>query len=672
MPRNASTGVYTLPNPDYTPQTLVKSADMNTTLHDLGNALTDSISKSVTSPQTVISSLVISGQASAQASSPPTLDGHANAGAASVAVISATLTTTKPNDIVCVLAFAEGYSALAPTVTTVTGGSLTWNKRRAITTSQGYSQYELWWAVAPSALTAQAITVNWSANFDNAALVVFGVNGCSTTAPWDVSSSLPAQWISASNTTDTPAVSGINTINPHNFLIFGFGTSGNQATIGTIPAGFTQVDFGHNNGGTLFAANGVAYQAVSATLTNQSYSWGSTIAATKGALGFFDALTADAPPATQNSTLDLKTAGYTGHLLADSTLGGVGGVGFRNQANTAWLLEVLENGSLVFADGSSQNTVLRGNRNLIVDGNFEQWMVASVAITPSAAYVGPIMYVVSAGAGGAGTVARGSLIGTPVGWTAPVGSFLTWTQSTASTGTVAGNNTPMIWQNIESSRSLSGRSATFSCNMWVSSGSITIPAIMCRQSFGSGGSPSAAVLADKTVNWVVGTQSKKFSVRLDVPDISGKTLGTNNNDCLIVGMLLPPGVTFTLAMGQWQTEESSPSSSSDTTGIGGAPTPYEYRGPQVEYARMQRYYETGQGFFQAANNSTTANLYYGTSIPFKVTKRVVPQVSASNISYNQSSGLALTPFMDAIDFNYIGNANAQNVTTFNWVADARL
>jgi hypothetical protein len=100
---------------------------------------------------------------------------------------------------------------------------------------------------------------------------------------------------------DTPSVSGISTTNANDFLIFGFGTAGGQAALGTPPSGFSSIDFASTSGGIKFAANGAAYKGVTAAQSSQSFSWGTPIAVFNGALAIFDALTADAAPATNNT-----------------------------------------------------------------------------------------------------------------------------------------------------------------------------------------------------------------------------------------------------------------------------------------------------------------------------------------------------------------------------------
>lgn len=221
--------------------------------------------------------------------SPPALDGTATGQATGGTTVSATLTTTSANDIICALVAIEKAST-ALWLTGVSGGSLTWNKRTQATLLPPLGgnplSTELWWAVAPTALSAVTITATANAAIDDAAILVFGVSGCNTTNPWDANVSLAARQIA----TSPLSFSGISTTRANDFLIFGWGSNGGNA-IGTVPTGFTVIGNRNNGGGSLFASVGAAYQAVTSVQSNQAYAWGSSLSGVS--YGIFDALTAE-------------------------------------------------------------------------------------------------------------------------------------------------------------------------------------------------------------------------------------------------------------------------------------------------------------------------------------------------------------------------------------------
>lgn len=221
------------------------------------------------------------------------------------------------------------------------------------------------------------------------------------------------------------------------------------------------------------------------------------------------------------------------------------------------------------------------NRNYIVDGNFERWVSASATIT-SISNAAATMYYSDPGTGGTAIVTQNSFaLGVePVGMTSPVAYYLKHNQSVASSGT------PLMAQRVESVRTLQGRSVTFSCWLWCDSGTLTIPTVSLNQNFGTGGSPSSTVVTSAAVNWAVTTTPQRFSMRLDLPSITGKTLGSGGNDYLNTILYLPVGATFALNTAQWQLEQCSPQAPAV-----GLPTAFEYRGLGPEQARAARYYQ---------------------------------------------------------------------------------
>lgn len=320
------------------------------------------------------------------------------------------------------------------------------------------------------------------------------------------------------------------------------------------------------------------------------------------------------------------------------------------------------------------------NRNYIVDGACEYVIGGSSSLTAGFGYTANVMYLGAAGTGGAATVANSTLRNQPnSAFDTGPNSYYSHTQTTASTGSFATGDLPAVGQRIEFVNKLAGKSVTLSAKLWVASGSITVPGIVCSQNMGTGGSPSAGVSLSKAVNWNVTTSPKKFSVRLDLPSVVGNTFGTNNNDFTVFGIFFPAGWTGTIAMTELQVELCSPRSSSDINGNGGAPTAFEYRGWQAEYARIQRYFETGTepDFYQATGNSGISAAYG--DVRFAVAKRSSPAMTFSGwIYYSAGLNTSFTPGIHSAPtdkFSFTGTS----LTNWNgwypggtWFADARL
>lgn len=318
------------------------------------------------------------------------------------------------------------------------------------------------------------------------------------------------------------------------------------------------------------------------------------------------------------------------------------------------------------------------NRNYFVDGNFESWSVTSVTMSVGSADYSPatMYYAYTGDSPGQATLSQTDLttVAGLGGLTTPYRYGHRWLQTAAST-----NANPYLNQRVEGARTLSGRSATFSCWLWSNTGSnISISTIMAQQSFGTGGSPSASVLSDKAVNWIVTPTPQRFSVRIDLPSVAGKTFGSGGNDYLQIGLYLPKGATFDLITTQWQLEQCSPQSSSDLSGAGGLPTTFEYRGSGPELARVQRFYETGQEPFLYIGGLTGVSTAYG-DFQFRTTKIKVPIITFNGgwQYYSSGSNTVFTPVGvgATIDRGYFEGTGLSVWQGWNaagiWTADAR-
>lgn len=282
------------------------------------------------------------------------------------------------------------------------------------------------------------------------------------------------------------------------------------------------------------------------------------------------------------------------------------------------------------------------HRNLLTDGNFDYWRSGtSFSIGAGLFQYTADMWICGAGGGsGACTITQNSFNpgAEPSGMTTPVIGFMKFAQTSNAV------TNPFISQHIEGVRTLDGRTATFSCWLWVDSGTITIPTVATVQLFGAGG--SGTVTTNTTAGWVVTTTPTRFSLSLAIPSISGKTIGTSG-DFLAVQFLLPVSATFNLNTTQWQLEDSPANAPA-----AGLPTPYEWRGYDAELARVNRYVQVlsntsvfslqvlGSGVY-----TTTTN--FVALIPLINTMRIQPVItflsgSATSLIVGGSSSLSVT------------------------------
>jgi hypothetical protein len=225
-----------------------------------------------------------------------------------------------------------------------------------------------------------------------------------------------------------------------------------------------------------------------------------------------------------------------------------------------------------------------------------------------------------------------------------------------------------VAQFIESVRTFAGQTITVSFWAKAASGTPSI-GLEVTQSFGSGGSPSSSV------NTAVGaipitTSWARYYATVAIPSISGKTIGTANNDYLGVRLWLSAGSSNA-------TRASSIGIQNNTFDIwgvqaeaGNVATPFQTATGtlQGELAACQRYYyravsPTGNGIGIGMVDSTTIALI---KTYFPVTMRTSPSAldqtgTATNYAV-RTSGTTITNLSAVPAFNNASTNEA--VTTF--------
>jgi FlaG/FlaF family flagellin (archaellin) len=171
-----------------------------------------------------------------------------------------------PNDVVIVLASSNGGNSIS----SVTGGGLTWTLRGSVSQS-GHDRIWEYYAVTTSTLTS--VTVNFGSS-DMIQVIVFGISGANTASTFDGSART-----NYASTTSNPSVTGVSTSNANDMIIGLVGTrSTTDATAGLIAgtAG-TLIQAQHaSTGGSNPTISGTAaeYRVVISTLSSQSVAFG--------------------------------------------------------------------------------------------------------------------------------------------------------------------------------------------------------------------------------------------------------------------------------------------------------------------------------------------------------------------------------------------------------------
>lgn len=151
----------------------------------------------------------------------------------------------------------------------------------------------------------------------------------------------------------------------------------------------------------------------------------------------------------------------------------------------------------------------------------------------------------------------------------------------------------ILQQRIEGALTYAARETTLSA--WVKADASRNLTPRVDRSFGTGGSPSSGDAATGNT-WAATTSWQRLASKLLLPSASGKTLGTNGNDYLGVGISLPINTTLTFDIALPQFE------------AGLAATAWETRPDWVEEQYLARYLRLcgmgAPGFWAGTNNVT--------------------------------------------------------------------
>jgi len=174
-------------------------------------------------------------------------------------------------------------------------------------------------------------------------------------------------------------------------------------------------------------------------------------------------------------------------------------------------------------------------------------------------------------------------------------------------------------------------------------------AVELEQDFGTGGSPSAAVYVPGQTVTLTGSWAP-FAVTFSVPSISGKTLGSNNNDYLRLTFWTSAGSAYnartnslglqTIGVDLWGIHIKQGTHTTSAVDL--------YRQPELgpELERCQRYYERfdiagaasyylGMGMMWATNAGRLV-------VPYKMQKRAIPSVFVSGtLRFGDGTGIGV-------------------------------
>ena len=336
-------------------------------------------------------------------------------------------------------------------------------------------------------------------------------------------------------------------------------------------------------------------------------------------------VTSDDANAIQNTIVDAK-----GDLIAASA------------SDVPARLAVGSNGETLVAD-SSTSTGLRWQgdfsvgRNKIINGDFYFNQRAFTSTTTTGTFMFDRFSASSVGGTATYTAQTFTTGAAPVaGYEGK--NFL----DVATTGQSAASDFARLVQSIESVRTLANQTVTISFWAKAASGTPKV-SVETQQVFGSGGSPSSPVntyFGQATLS----TAWTRYSVTTTQPSISGKTIGTGNDDRVQVNFYTSAGTTFNSRTGSLGIQTATISFWGIQVEAGSVATAFQTATGTIqgELAACQRYYyrqtpSTSYGWvgYGLANGTTGGAI--GTTFPVQM--RTTPSaVEFSTLSVSDASG----------------------------------
>jgi hypothetical protein len=290
-------------------------------------------------------------------------------------------------------------------------------------------------------------------------------------------------------------------------------------------------------------------------------------------------------------------------------------------------------------------------------------------------------------AGGTGTYSTQAFaVGTAVGSYSPKNYC-----RIVTTGQSSSSDLTLIAQRIENVATEAGQTVVVSFYAKAATGTPKI-AVELAQGFGTGGSPSAEVdtylgQATLTTSWA------RYSLSVTVPSISGKTLGTDNNNWLSLNLWVSAGSTYNSRTGSLGLQ----SATFDIWGVqleaGSTATEFQTATGiiQGELAACQRYYTKTYAQGTAPATATSTNIMasilptsgtgsFFLSVRFPVTMRGTPTITAydsagaSGKVYKGADGKTAVTQQFGDAGGRIGTSDATNTNEllFHYTADAEL
>ena len=260
-------------------------------------------------------------------------------------------------------------------------------------------------------------------------------------------------------------------------------------------------------------------------------------------------------------------------------------------------------------------STLLGRRNAIINGNFDVWQRGTSQTAAGYGSADRWNYLINESTQ---SVTRESFA---VGQTDVPNNPKYFSRNVVTT---AGTASSYILQQhkVEGVETFAGETVTLS--FWAKADSAKSIVVEFVQEFGSGGSPSASVFAIGVTTIPLTTGWQKHTVTASIPSISGKTIGTNSDDCLTAEFWLDAGSTYNARTNSLGNQSGTFEFAQVQLEAGSVATPFERRSYGEELALCQRYYLETQTYRSGYIVQGTAGVE---STPFPVNMRATPTLN---------------------------------------------
>lgn len=217
--------------------------------------------------------------------------------------------------------------------------------------------------------------------------------------------------------------------------------------------------------------------------------------------------------------------------------------------------------------------------------------------------------------------------------------FLLGNTFTGNAGAAAYNR---ILQRIEDVRRLAGKTVIVSLWAWAGAGTPKL-GVGIVQNFGTGGSPSAAVVvAGQSVT--LSTTAARYSLTFVIPSATGKTLGSNGDDNTELSLWFSSGTTNATAAGSPGVQSGTVALWGIQLEVGTTATPLEKPDPRYDLANCQRFYQIVACSVRAAMTGVGSLASPATWPQMRATPTVTLNVAGARGNTTSQSLTAGTPY----------------------------